>query len=286
MYVSPQTLDLHLSEVKRYFELVHLDDWLRLARQQAPLPRLACALTFDDGWRDNFEFALPVLTKHGAPATVFLVSSYVGGEQRFWPNRLMRLVRKAFAEPPSVLFPQPLLSLIEPVLRAAAVRGQIEAADIDGVVERAKAFPEAVIRELITAAENGGARDRQARDILNREEIAEMAATGLVRFGCHSATHHRFDGKDSFEDLEREIVLSQRDLKDVCGQPIEVFCYPNGDTSAAAIDLVRRHYIGAVTTEEGWHRAGEDSYLIRRIGLYEEKSASPQSFLTRLSTWL
>jgi len=78
MYVSPETLDLHLGELKRHFELVHLDDWLRRAEARSTLPRLACAITFDDGWRDNYDFALPVLARHGAPATIFLVSSYIG----------------------------------------------------------------------------------------------------------------------------------------------------------------------------------------------------------------
>jgi peptidoglycan/xylan/chitin deacetylase (PgdA/CDA1 family) len=286
MYVSPQTLDLHLSEIKRRFELVHLEDWLKRARERKSLPRLACALTFDDGWRDNFEFALPVLRRHGAPATIFLVSSYIGGAQRFWPNRLMSLVRKSFAEPQSVAFPPRLQPLIEPSLAAARGRGQLKVDDVDRIVEDAKQFPEETIRELIAEAEGSCGWEREPRELLSREEIAEMAATGLVRFGCHTATHFRFDGKESSADLEREIVLSKRDLQNICGQSVDVFCYPNGDTSMAAIDLVRHHYLGAVTTREGWNGAGADPYLIRRIALHDEKSASPESFVTRLSTWL
>lgn len=286
MYVSPQTLDLHLTEIKRRFELVHLDDWLRRARDRAPLPRLSCAITFDDGWRDNFEFALPVLRRHGAPATIFLVSSYIGGEQRFWPNRLMSLVRKAFAEPQSVRFPQRLLPLIETSLEAARSRGELSVDDMDPMVESAKRFPEETIRELITEAEKSAPHEPQSRQMLSSEEIADIAETGLVRFGCHTATHFRFDGSESLGDLEREIVISKRDLQSICGQRVEVFCYPNGDTSTAAVDFVRRHYVGAVTTREGWNRAGADPYLIRRIGLHDEKSSSPESFVTRLSTWL
>lgn len=282
MYVSPQTLDLHLCEIKRRFELVHLDDWLKQAREQKPLPKLACAITFDDGWRDNFEFALPVLRNHAAPATIFLVSSYIGGEQRFWPNRLMRLVRKAFADPKSVEFPQRLAPLIETSLAGARGR-ELRADDVDRVVESAKQFPEETIRELITEAEKSCGREPPSREILSHGEIAEMAATGLVRFGCHTATHFRFDGRESPEDLEREIVLSRRDLQIICGQPVDVFCYPNGEVSTAAVDLVQRHYIGAVTTRKGWYVASADPYLICRIGLHERMSGSRESFLARVS---
>lgn len=286
MYVSPQTLDLHLSEIKRRFELVHLNDWLKRARERNSLPRLACAITFDDGWRDNFEFALPVLQRHGAPATIFLVSSYIGGEQRFWPNRLMSLVRKSFAEPRSVKFPARLLPLIETSLAAARGRGQLTVDDVDGIVEGAKRFPEDTIRELIAESEKSCGCEPEPRELLSREEVAEMAATGLVRFGCHTATHFRFDGSESLPDLEREIVLSKGDLQNLSGQSVDVFCYPNGETSPAAVDLARRHYLGAVTTREGWNGAGGDPHLIRRIALHEEKSATREGFVTRLSTWL
>jgi peptidoglycan/xylan/chitin deacetylase (PgdA/CDA1 family) len=286
MYVSPQTLDLHLSELKRHVEIVHLDDWLRRARDGAPLPHLACAITFDDGWRDNLEFALPVLRRHGAPATIFLVSSYIGSARQFWPSQLTTILRRAFAEPGSVVFPPALRSLVEPVLAEARRRGELLTADTDRVIDGAKRLDEALIRDLVAEAAASCADLSDIRDVLNEEEIAQLAGTGLVRFGSHTATHYRLGGHVPPEILEREIVLSKARLEDICGHGIEVFCYPNGETSPEAIDCVRRHYLGAVTTQKGWHDASGDPYLIRRIGLHEKMSDSPEYFLARLSAWV
>ncbi|MGH8290666.1 MAG: polysaccharide deacetylase family protein [Steroidobacteraceae bacterium] len=286
MYVSPNTLDLHLSEIKRHFELVHLDDWLRRARTGVSLPRLACALTFDDGWRDNFEFALPVLRKHGVPAMIFLVSSYVGSEHRFWPNRLMELLRKAFIRPEMIVFPRALRSAVESTLAEAKMRGELRPEDIDRVVKAAKNIDETTIRDLISDAEKDSAGVEATRDLLSAEEVERMAETGLVRFGCHTATHYRFSGRASPEDLDREIVSSKKRVQDICGQSIDVFCYPNGETSLDAVNLVRRHYLGAVTTQKGWHAASGDPHLVRRIGLHEDMSNSRESFLARVSAWL
>ena len=286
MYVSPRTLDLHLTELKRHFELMHLGEWLQRAKQGSPLPRLACALTFDDGWRDNYEFGLPVLAKHGAPATIFLVSSYIGTPYRFWPNRLMNLLQKSFASPGSVTFPQPLSRIVEPVLAAAAGRGELRVDDADAVVQGAKGWDEDEIRELVETAEKSCGETPEGGEILDREEIGKLDASGLIRFGSHTATHFRLGGRISCEDLEREIVGSQRHLRDLSGQGIELFCYPNGDTSPAAIDLVRRHYLGAVSTRKGWHSASSDPYLIRRIGVHDDVSARADQFLERLSGWL
>jgi peptidoglycan/xylan/chitin deacetylase (PgdA/CDA1 family) len=286
MYVSPQTFDLHLRELKRRFELVHLEEWLQRAKQGASLPRLACAITFDDGWRDNYEFALPVLVKHGAPATIFLVSGYIGTTYQFWPNRLMTLLQKSFTEPGSVSFPEPLRRIADPVLAQAASRGELRAEDADAVVQGAKEWSEEEIRGLVETAAGscGGSGDEV--EILDREQVMEMGATGLIRFGSHTATHFRLGGRASPQDLEREIVGSRTALHHLCGQAVNLFCYPNGETSPEAIELVRRHYLGAVTTRRGWHGASGDPYLIRRIGVHEDVSSARDPFLERLSGWL
>ncbi len=285
MYVSPETLDLHLNELKRHFELVHLDDWLRRAKAGAPLPRLACAITFDDGWRDNYDFALPVLVKHQAPATVFLVSGYIGTTYRFWPNRLMSLLQKSAAEPGSVDYPDPLRRIVAPVLQEVKRRGALAVEDADRVVQGAKGFDEEEIRRLIETAEKSGDGISQAGEILDRSEVEKMAATGLIRYGSHTATHFRLGGRISPSDLESEIAGSRKELQELSGQPVELFCYPNGETSPAALDLVRRHYLGAVTTRSGWHEASGDPHLIRRIGVHEDVSNAREPFLERLSGW-
>ncbi len=286
MYVSPETLDLHLTELKRRFELVHLDDWLHRAKENAPLPKLGCAITFDDGWRDNYDYGLPVLVKHRAPATIFLVSSYIGGTQRFWPSRLITLLEKSFVKPGSVEFPERLRTLVEPVLEGARARGELHPEDVNRAVQSAKALDEADIRRLLDASDAHARGSVEAREILDSVEVARMAATGLVRFGSHTATHFRLGGHVPREQLDREIVDSRKALRELCGQEIDLFCYPNGDISPEAIDWVRRHYLGAVTIRRGWHTSQDDPYLVHRIGMHEDVSRTRESFLARISGWL
>ncbi len=285
MYVSPETLGLHITELKRRFELVHLQEWLRRAKHGSPLPRLACALTFDDGWRDNYEFALPVLAKHGAPATIFLVSSFIGTTYGFWPNRLMSLLQKSFAKPGSVSFPQPLSRIVDPVVAEAVRCGELRVDDVDTVVQAAKQWEEQEVRTLVEAAEKSCGSASNSREILDRDEIAKMGASGLIRFGSHTATHLRLGGRISTQELVREIVDSRKHLQDLSGQAIDLFCYPNGETSPEAVDLVRRHYLGAVTTCAGWSHASGDPHLIRRIGVHDDVSNAREPFLERLSGW-
>ena len=286
MYVSPETLDLHLTELERRFERVHLDDWLRRAKQGETLPKIACAITFDDGWRDNYDFALPVRVKHQTPATIFLVSSYIGRPQRFWPNRLIELILKESAQPNTVPFPAPLRALIGPLL-AQPRCGPLGPEDIAPVIRQAMAFDEHEIRAMVEAADEAGMhRSADGRDMLNREEIEAMAATGLIRFGSHSRTHFRLAAGASADVLRGEIVDSRAQLQQICRQPIDLFCYPNGVSGASAVDWVRRHYLGAVSTQTGWHTAKLDPYWVKRIRMHDDIARDRDGFLARLSGWL
>ena len=286
MYVSPETLDMHLTELKRHFELVHLDDWLRRAKDGTSLPRLACALTFDDGWRDNHDFALPVLVKHQAPATIFLVSSYIGTTQRFWPNRLMSLVQAEFERPGSVPFPAPLRGLIDPVLAQGRACGRLDPDAVDSVVQQALRFKEEEIRTLVEAADGDRPVANTPRETLDQLEIAQLAGTGLVRFGSHSVTHLRLDAGTADDVLVAEIAQSQVALREICRQPIDLFCYPNGVNCAAAVAIAGQHYLGAVSTDRGWYAPGRDPYRIPRVAVHDDISSSRDDFLARLSGWL
>jgi peptidoglycan/xylan/chitin deacetylase (PgdA/CDA1 family) len=124
------------------------------------------------------------------------------------------------------------------------------------------------------------------RETLNRDEITALASTGLVRFGSHSATHFRLDASASDEVLAREIDQSRIALQEICAQSIELFCYPNGVTCAAAVSRTSRHYLGAVSTVRGWYRPGGNPYLIPRIAVHDDVSADRDGFLACLSGWL
>ncbi len=286
MYVSSETLDLHVRELKRRFELVHLDDWLRRAEQGQALPRIACALTFDDGWRDNYDFALPVLVKHQAPATIFLVSSYIGTFRRFWPNRLIDLIHEEFSQPGSVHLPEPLRAPVAAVLGRARARGRLDNEAIDPIVQQALKLPEDAIRALVDAAEGDRVAGNSVRETLDAHEIALLADSGLVRFGSHSATHFRLQDGTAEDVLTREIVQSRAVLQTVCRQPIDLFCYPNGVTGAAAVTLASRHYLGAVSTASGWHAPGGNPYRIPRVAVHDDISSTQDAFLACLSGWL
>lgn len=258
MRVSPATLQMHLQVLKqRGFTFVQLENWLRLASDKQPLPERACAVTFDDGWRDNYDYAFPVLQRAKVPATIYLVSDLVGTRYKFWPNSLARILSR---------------------------RG-MDAAQIDAAIVQYKATHSDEQMRTLVSQDEGNEGDEGERDLMDWAEIRAMLASGLIRFGSHTRRHTRLSCA-SAATLEDEITGSRAVITQELGVAPEAFCYPNGDTSAEAIDLVRKNYTSAVTTQKGWHVPQADPYTIRRIGVHEDVSNRPASFLARISGWL
>jgi peptidoglycan/xylan/chitin deacetylase (PgdA/CDA1 family) len=286
MYVSPQTLAMHLAVLNRSgFAVVRLDEWLDKARDSQPLPRLACALTFDDGWRDNYEHAFPVLKAAQAHATIYLVSDLVGSRYSFWPNALARILARCTS---STLAAMP--DWLQQTVKRVAIRENagLDAVEIDAVLSACKsAHSDAEMLSTVQVLhEHVGDPQGLERDLLSWAEVQEMQSSGLVTFGSHTRRHTRLTDSLPAAALADEVVGSLQALEQKLGSKPRTFCFPNGDTSAAAVSLVRTVYSAALTTKKGWHDPGQDAFLIQRIGVHEDISNRPEAFLARISGWL
>jgi peptidoglycan/xylan/chitin deacetylase (PgdA/CDA1 family) len=281
MYVSPETLESHLRFLRGHFNCIHLDEWIERASRGHALPRRACAITFDDGWLDNYQYAYPLLEQYGTPATIYLVSDLVGTTYEFWPNVISRVVNEIVSGA-ECEYPEWVTRAVEQASRTGSLnrRSSVELADkIISDLKRDKSDFE--MNELVAELRVSGSSQR--RDLMNWTEIRELSASGLVRFGSHTRTHFRLlPGADS-RRIKTEIIDSIEVLEAQIGYRPRTFCYPNGDYTTEALDLVRGSYIGAVTTSRGWNKPGNDLFRIRRIGVHEDVSASRTAFVGRLA---
>jgi peptidoglycan/xylan/chitin deacetylase (PgdA/CDA1 family) len=282
MTITPRTFLSHLLWLAERFEIVKLADWLQAAMGDKPLPKRACALTFDDGWRDNYEFALPELVAEGVPATIFAVSHMIGGTEIFWPNRLARLLTRLGSQ---AAF-HPALSWIERRSHVLARGRTPDRNDIAAVVATCKNMAESELTDHLTGAELMLGGDGEFdRELLSWDEVRSLLRTDLVDIGSHTRRHVRLTEQTPRDIVAAEITESRAELERQLGVPIRLFCYPNGDACAYARDLVRDHYLGAVTTRCGINTRLTSSYELMRIGLHEDVSCTRRSFFARLSGW-
>lgn len=281
MMVTPATFRRHLRWLKTQFELIGLGEWVDRARRGQTLPLRACAITFDDGWRDNFEFALPILRETGTPATVFAVSHNVGTDEVFWPNRVARVLGtpEALADCVSAGWLRDLAGT--PTSRA------ITPDEISRVIAACKILADRELSERLDQIEKElELGSWSERPLLNWDELCAMVESGLVEVGSHTCHHTRLNDAISARDTHREVVDSQRLLQERLGLPVRLFCYPNGDFSPSALGLVRQHYDAAVTTRRGINTSATPIHQLSRIGMHEDLSCCQRDFFARLSGWV
>jgi len=288
MTVSPETFKQHIALLKQYFDIIKLSDWAQLKIDGKKLPEKACAITFDDGWADNYDSAFPILKEANVPATIFLVSDMIGTNDVFWPERLTRLITTIASKYPQHWSHPELLWLQSApnTYRFSATLPTRE--EFSALIACAKDLSDEEIHQRITHIEDVLQLETEDHppSLLDWQQISEMTESGIVEIGSHTCSHVRLNEKISDELLKKEIINSKLNIEKNTGQTVKTFCFPNGDFCPQALELVQQHYDAAVSTQSGWNTVQSEQHLLQRIGIHQDISYDKTSFLARLSGWM
>lgn len=275
MLISPDTLDMHLQEIKKYFQVMHLSQWIKDKEAGKPLPTKACAITFDDGWLDNYQFAWPILQKHNIPASIFIVADMAGTNQVFWPNLIAQVLKQK--EQANV---QQDLQWIPGCNAILSKQNLAFEERLSQLVNQAKQLNE---EEIYPKLERLECLQSQEPALMSWEQIKELDKSPLIEFGSHTSRHLRLNDKLDKQTIKHEIKHSKTTIEQHLGHSIDLFCYPNGDYSDYSTQLVHDNYLAAVTTERGINNRHTLNRKLVRIGVHEDISNNKHSFRARLS---
>ena len=229
--------------------------------RERPPARLA-TITIDDGYRDAYEIAYPLLRRFGAPATLFAPVDFIDRRAWIWTDKARFLTWRAVSQRLTVKIggQELLLDLDKPASRRNA------AERINATLKR---LPEEVKEEAIErlASAFGVALPAKAPDEFGPiawAEAREMQANG-IEIGSHTLTHPILTNV-SDERLRSELQESKSRLEEALRRPIEQFCYPNGDhDERVRSEVALAGYRVAVTCVSGLNKRGDDPLTLRRI---------------------
>jgi peptidoglycan/xylan/chitin deacetylase (PgdA/CDA1 family) len=244
--------------VAKNFDVMPLADAVRALREDR-LPRRALCITFDDGYADNHDLALPVLRRLGLPATFFIATGYLDGGCMF-----NDLVIESVRNPPG-----PVLDLEDLGFGCASVasdeqRRQAVARILDQLKYMLPRRRDEVGREI---AQRAGAVI-PTHLMMTSEQVRALHAAGM-ELGAHTVTHPILS-EISIDGARKEIIDGRARLEEITGAPVRVFAYPNGRPGR---DYRREHaalarelgFEAAVSTAWGTAGAGGDFYQIPRF---------------------
>lgn len=293
LVVDAATFARQMAFLARWFTVMSVDELAGRMERGEPLPDRSCLITFDDGWRDNYTNALPVLRRHRLPALIFLPVNFIGRRRLFWQEglthalvRVVSEVRRApsrRAEFEALLAPLdlagvPAIDASDPrpyVIDAITRLKGVEPAVVDGLVQRIDAA-------LVSGPAPADAVDPAAVDgFMSWQEVEEMGRAG-VAFGGHGA-EHRLLTKVSAEEVESEVRLSKAVVDERFAGTAPTFSYPNGYLTPEIADRVRAAgYRLGFTTSRGFVSAGDDRFTVRRLNVHEAVTNTGPLFLARV----
>lgn len=246
-----------MEALRRHFTVLPLTALTDRARLR-DLPRNGVAVTFDDGYRDNYTNAFPVLRDLGLPATIFLTTDAIDGNALLWHDRVFdafHRTRKAEAR-----------------ASLAAVLARLRRS----TPEERDLRIESLLEEL--EIEPGVAPGWEK---LTWQQVREMASHG-ISFGAHTLDHPilTFVGE---EEARRQVRESKRRIETELGSKVTMFAYPNGgasDFDRSTQRIVEEEGLSlAVTTVSGGNDEKTNPYSLRRTGMWGD---DPQLSTLRL----
>lgn len=245
--------------VARSFRVMTLGDAVTcLAR--GDLPPRTLVVTFDDGYADNAEIALPILQRHGLAATFFISTGFLNGG-RMWNDSVIECIRAC----PLQEIDLDAFGLGRCVLTGSGARRAV----IEALLPRIK-YLSLTEREgaIIQLQELSGVSNLPTNLMMRAEQVRALHGAGM-EIGAHTV-HHPILTSLSAGEAAYEIGEGQRHLQEIIDSPVDVFAYPNGkpnrdyDDSHVAL-LKRLGFRAAVSTAHGVAKAGDDLFQLPRF---------------------
>ncbi len=216
MSVTDRFLDQLIGDFKRRnIEIVSLSEAVR--RLETRDKSVFVSLTFDDGYRDNFYYAYPVLRKYNVPFTVFLTTGLVDQSYPMWWHALEKgIMSTTELKSPDGHYDTGTLERKQEIYRhfREAFLCQTEEDQETLLSDLAKFNPAIRLDDGYTCA-------------LTWQNVREMADSGLAEFGCHTISHPMLGRLDA-SLTDRQVSEPKLRIRNATGVDPAFFAYPFG----------------------------------------------------------
>jgi peptidoglycan/xylan/chitin deacetylase (PgdA/CDA1 family) len=248
-----------LEQLGRVANVVPLGAALNTMSEGGRLPTRAVAITFDDGYRDAVDMALPILERFDLPATFFLAPGLISRECSAWWERLGWAITSASVR--QIQWGPRTIRLDTPKERDLARRTlSKELKKLD------RCGRESAMQDLVDRLEPCG-RSRCEDLFLGWDESREIVRRGFA-VGSHSSVHAIL-ARESPAVQYDDLVASKRILEDNLDTQVDLLAYPNGERGDFSVDTIdaatRAGYTHSVTTIHGRNSRATRPHELRRV---------------------
>jgi len=240
------------------YNVMSLEEIL-LTDSNTRLPKNTIAITFDDGYMDNYTHAFPILKKLKLPATIFLSTGYIGHDDGIWHDRVFNVFRQTKVS--SFVFEglkYSMTNLEEKLMAQESILNYLKYLTPQKRLDYIQR-----LEEQLCVVKNVSLKNK----MLTWDVIKEMNNHG-ISFGAHTVTHTILTALP-LNDIKREVSQSKEAIEDILRIPVRLFAYPNGkreDYNNKIKEIIKNEgFKGAVTTIFGTNRDSQDAFELKRV---------------------
>lgn len=263
--------DAQMAQLARVFRPCPLDQAVDQLKA-GTLPARSVCVTFDDGYADNHDVALPILQRHGVPATIFVAPGFLDGGY-MWNDAVIETVRGC-----DVGLNLETLGLG----RYRTGTWEDKSRAVAEILGHLKYLPQQERAEKVEALQRVADAPSPNGLMLTSGQVKALHQAGQT-IGAHTMTHPILT-RTTDTAVESELADSKAYLEGLLGAPVELFAYPNGNPDK---DYARRHvaaaraagFKAAVNVSWGYADADSDCYQLPRIWPWDR---TPIRFTLRL----
>jgi peptidoglycan/xylan/chitin deacetylase (PgdA/CDA1 family) len=266
MLVSRQMLERHLDWIGRLFRFVSLDELgARLDGSDGSDDPIA-AITFDDGYRDFYDYAFPLLKQKGVPAAVFVVTDLVGTTGVQIHDKLYLLLARRVAA--RSLKAGELAGLLQGL--GISLPGIVSDAPYQATRTLLEALPQESLRSVVAALESEASISEDTFKpfhSLTWEMLDTIQRAGMT-IGSHTKTHVMLTNECRPRVVD-EVRGSKEEIERRLGTGVRHFAYPSGQFNATSVKAVAKAGYRFGYTVCSHRDAGHPQLTVPRTLLWE-----------------
>src|SRR5262249_16152770 len=267
--ISPELFEEQVSFLTQNFNVLAIEEIIDYINTGKKLPCNCIAITFDDGYADNYFFGYKILKKYCLPATFFLTTGCIETQEMLWFDKILsafeRTLKKELCLP---YLPRKLVLLTEQDRLQSALQV------LCSLRTQTTSMLQPAIEEVLDKL------DVQlpvynAPQMLTWSQVREMAENGYY-IGSHTISHPILS-RMSIEQAEKEIGESKRMIEQKIGRRVRTFAYPSGrpqDYSSEIASMVKQAGYEAALTYTSFKAntatsTGNNLYQLNRLRPWE-----------------
>ncbi|HEX2866162.1 MAG TPA: FkbM family methyltransferase [Ignavibacteriales bacterium] len=233
--VSPKNFEEQIKFLKDNFKIVHLRNLIDEIKNKALVPN-TIAITFDDGYLDNFTNALPILEKFKVPATIFVTAGMAGSKEEFWWDALERILFYNQNLPQGLNLSSDKENYDIKLLTA---QDKLRAYEILHSILKSQTENERkqLLSDLLKWA-GLSSEGRLSHRIMNIDQLRKIAGSPYIEIGSHTVSHQRLSSM-GYDEQYLELSNSRTLLEAAINKTVATLSYPFGTLGDINNDTIK-----------------------------------------------